>query len=205
MIRHMLQIICLGLLVACSASSPAPPRALHSTPRGRIDTLPAKLHLEIWEAILRFYHAERSLTEADFVRRSGILAGKDYPPSVDERSPLILLTVRSGDERPLDSSWVGSLVSRDLVRRSCAAPTGELCGDSVLTTYLSLHDPVSWGKDTVVARVDEIALNPAHCGTAREFVGLSRRFWYVAWRMDRWVVLGFRTGIGRSGPCSARW
>ena len=157
----------------------------------------------IWEAVLRYYRARSGPTEADIVRETDSLVGRNRDTTHRDEPSLVLFGTPSPTLASYDSVWLGALVKRGLVSGFCLAKYEEQCGDTLLTTYLAMGRPTRGGGDTVNVRTYENVLNPATCRKQQSFVGGWQRAWLLVMRDRDWRVVGAErfSETSTSGMC----
>src|SRR5215469_5598566 len=205
--------VLLTAALSCGGASPpaAPPAPLAgATPRfdlfggvrhGDSVSLAAREH--IWEAILGVYAARQTGGEADILSRVGRDFGHDEGPVHRGPSSLVLLSARDTALRPYPSEWLSTLTQRGLIREVCSAHTLAECPDTVITTFLTLGDPVHLGGDSVSVSVDESAVNPADCRRTETLGGSEMWDMLLVGRDTSWAVVPGHAGmmIGSTWSC----
>jgi hypothetical protein len=163
----------------------------------------ANEQLAVWEAVLRFYSSRRGATEGDLVGRTYRVFDTASAPPLGSRVPVVLETARERPLVPYDSSWLADIVRRHLVAGTCASKRLTQCSDTVLTTYVTLDEPMRMSEDTVIVRVLEMGLNPRVCRRHDALVGFQDNRWRLVRLPEGWRVLG-GWGIGSAGSSSCR-
>jgi len=189
------------LSLACGAPAANPFAELLLAPEISGDTLPHAARPAVWDAILRYYQAPRSATEGDFVRWVKRCSGCK-PDTVTAKAPIVLLTDRRGHAEPYDLTWLTRALDAGLLAGTCAARQPTACGDSVVTTYLRLDDPIRTAGDTVVVVVTETGLNPAECKEQDVFVGTWERHAILVNEDDDFVIVTLESQAHYTSTCS---
>jgi hypothetical protein len=173
----------------------------------RRDTVPSADRQGIWEAVLRFYRSGRVTTEADRAARVHARIGVEPRGSTSEPAPVVLVTTRrampydSVPPMPFDTIWLRDVAERHLVAGLCSAVVLTSCPDTILTTYLALEDPLTWGG-VVGVGVWESALNPALCKHRDVFVDHQSAYLKLSDDSGEWKVMSYTLGLRATGSCS---
>lgn len=142
----------------------------------------------VWESVLRHYRKGLGWTEGDFVRETNRITGAS-PDTAGEATVVLSL---HQDVAPVAAflAWFDSLTAHGLVAATCDEIDVKNCPQTEVTTFLKLDRPKRLHGDTMLVRVDETGMNPAHCRAGEGMMGFWSRSFVTTPRDGRWEVFG---------------
>src|SRR5690348_15128184 len=105
----LVAIVVVAVLVAHPKKLPSQTGGVHWL---SADTVSRKEGQPIWEAVLRYYRARSGPTEADIVRETDSLVGRNRDTTDRDGPSLVLFGTPKPGLATYDSVWLGALVKR---------------------------------------------------------------------------------------------